>query len=137
MNHDLQGLGKALSSGNLVSAQKALNRFYADLQDLRPPQNGLRISAGASMQGTLRSDAQGLQAALDSGDLALAEEAFVRLQEDAQQATAIAASQGAQASISTAALAVSAASNNEEPGLHADSSRPEDQGAGKSIDTYA
>ncbi len=82
---DILALQKALSSGNLNSVQHALNNFQQDLQSVRPQQNGIRASAEVNPQKAIRSDLQALQSALDSGDLAMAEEAFARIQQDSEQ----------------------------------------------------
>lgn len=88
LRQDLQNLQKALSSGNLQTAQQALGRFQQDLQVTRPQRNGVRASAAVNPQSTMRSDLQALQSALDSGDLALAQQAMVRIQQDSQQSEA-------------------------------------------------
>jgi peptidoglycan hydrolase CwlO-like protein len=85
LRQDLLTLQQDLSEGNLNSAQQALWRFQQDLQSVRPQQNGIRSSAEVNPASTMRGDLQALQAALDSGDLAMAEEAFVRMQQDNQQ----------------------------------------------------
>jgi hypothetical protein len=136
LSQDLQGLGKALNSGNLVSAQKALDRFQADLQSIRPQQSGVRASAEVNPQSTLRNDAQSLQSALDAGDLALTEEAFFLLQQDTQQVSAIQASQDTQLSNKAASLS-RAVSGDEQSVLNPDSAGSEDQSGGTSIDVYA
>ncbi len=78
---NLQG---ALSSGNLAAAQRALVNFQQNLQSSRPRQNGVQVSAEVNPQSARRADMQALQSALDSGDLAMAEQAFVRLQQDSR-----------------------------------------------------
>jgi len=85
LRQDLLTLQQALSAGNLNSAQQALVRFQQDLQSARPQQNGIRSSAAVAPGRTMRADLQAVQAALDSGDLAMAEEALVRMQQDSQQ----------------------------------------------------
>jgi hypothetical protein len=89
---DLQSLQQALSAGSLTTAQQALSRFQQDLQGTRPQQSGVRASAAVNPRSTMRGDLQAMQDALDSGDLAMAEEAFVRIQQDGQLAAV--ASQG-------------------------------------------
>jgi hypothetical protein len=86
VRQDLLSLQQALSTGNLDSAQRALTRFQADLQAVRPQQNGIRASAEVNPTNTLQRDLLALQNALDSGDLAMAEEAFMRVLQDGQQA---------------------------------------------------
>ncbi len=88
LRQDLQNLQKALSSGNLKTSQQALSRLQQDLQVTRPQRNGVRASAAVNPQSTMRSDLQALQSALDSGDLALAQQAIARIQQDSQQAEA-------------------------------------------------
>ncbi len=85
LRHDLLSLQQALAEGNLASAQRALNNFQQALQSIRPQRNGIRSSAEVNPSNTMRSDMQALQSALDSGDLAMAEEAFVRMQQDSQK----------------------------------------------------
>lgn len=92
LRQDLLVLQRALSLGYLPSAQQALSHFQQDLESLRPQQNGVRASAEANLASTMRSDLQALQSALDSGDLAMAEEAFVRMQQDSHQIAGRAAS---------------------------------------------
>ena len=76
LRQDLLVLQRALSLGYLPSAQQALSHFQQDLESLRPQQNGVRASAEANLASTMRSDLQALQSALDSGDLAMAEESL-------------------------------------------------------------
>jgi peptidoglycan hydrolase CwlO-like protein len=85
MRRDLNGLQKALSTGNLAMAQQAMDRLQSDLQNLRPPQNGIRPAASVNPDATMRADMQALQNALDWGDLPAAQQAFVRIQQDTQQ----------------------------------------------------
>jgi hypothetical protein len=91
---DLLALQTALSVGNLASAQQALSHFEQDLQSTRPQQNGIRTSDQVNPASALRTDLQALQSALDSGDLAMAEEAFLRVQQNNQSI------QGGQAKVS-------------------------------------
>ena len=54
---------------------------------IRPQQNGIRASAEVNPGSTMRADLQALQSAMDSGDLAMVEEAFIRVQEDVHKIT--------------------------------------------------
>lgn len=87
LRQDLLTLQQALSLGNVTGAQQALSHFQQDLQSIQPQQNGIRASAEVNPASTMRADLQALQSALDSGDLAMAEEAFVRVQQDSQRIT--------------------------------------------------
>jgi len=82
LRQDLLTLQTALSASNVAKAQQALAHFQEDLQSVRPQQNGIRASAQVNPQSAMRADLQALQSALDSGDLAMAEEAFVRVLQD-------------------------------------------------------
>jgi peptidoglycan hydrolase CwlO-like protein len=82
LRQDMWSLQQAIASGNLATAQRALGRFHEDLQSIRPAQNGVRASADVSPQATMRDDLAVLQSALDAGDLATAQRAFIRLQQD-------------------------------------------------------
>lgn len=104
LRQDLQNLRKALSSGDVKTAQQALSRLQQDLQVTRPQRNGVRESAAVNPQSTMRSDLQALQSALDSGDLALAEQAFVRIQQDSHQVEPQTTSSSQAASQSASAL---------------------------------
>lgn len=97
LRDDMQGLQKALSTGNLANAQKALNQLRQDVQGIRPPQNGVRPEPEVNPAATMRVDMDVLQKALNAGDLPAAQRAVVRMQQDSQQIAAAArqASQGA------------------------------------------
>jgi hypothetical protein len=84
----LRNLEKALATGNLAGAQKAFSQAKQQLQATQPPENGVR-AADSNPQGTTRSDMDALQKALNSGDLAAAQRAFVRLQEDKKDIAAV------------------------------------------------
>ncbi len=85
LRQDLLTLQQALSTSNVARAQQALAHFQEDLQSARPQENGIRASAQVNPANTMRTDLQALQSALDSGDLAMAEEAFVRVQQDTRK----------------------------------------------------
>jgi peptidoglycan hydrolase CwlO-like protein len=88
MRQDVLRLQQALSSGNVAAAQQALSHFEERLQTAQPQQNGIRASAELNPASTMRTDMQALQSALDSGDLAMAEESLARVLQDSQKINA-------------------------------------------------
>jgi hypothetical protein len=82
---NLNDLQSALSSGNLVEAQRAMTAFAQSLQDNQLPVNGVRAAASDNPESTLRSDREALQSALDAGDVTAAQRSLVRILQDTAQ----------------------------------------------------
>jgi hypothetical protein len=85
-SNDLQ---QASSAGSLEQAQKAAEQATQHVEDMRPPENGVRPAPSVNPEATRRVDMQVLQSALDSGDLPAAQEALVRMEQDSQQISSL------------------------------------------------
>ncbi len=82
---NLNDLQSALSSGNLVEAQRAITAFAQSVQANQLPVNGVRAAASDNPESTLRADRQALQSALDAGDVTAAQRSLVRILQDTAQ----------------------------------------------------
>ena len=81
---DFKGIGTALQSGNLTSAQSALTTFQQDLQNSSQTSQKNPLSQLFSNNNTLNNDLTALQTALKSNDAAGAQTAFKTLTQDMQ-----------------------------------------------------
>ena len=81
---DFQAIGTALQSGNLASAQGALNSFQQYLQANSPASSAQSPSSAQPFgkNGQANNDYQNLVSALQSGNLTSAQQAYSSLQTD-------------------------------------------------------
>jgi hypothetical protein len=83
---DFKGIGTDIQSGDLTSAQSALNSFQHDLQNSSQTSQKNPLSQLFSGNSTLNKDLTTLQLALNSNDAAGAQSAFKALAKDMQSA---------------------------------------------------
>jgi len=84
MEQDLKDLQNALNSGDLGAAQQATAGLQGVVENLLPV-NGVRASASDNPQEAIRVDLKALQSALDSGDIAEAQQSMARIVQDNQE----------------------------------------------------
>ncbi|MGO9018619.1 MAG: hypothetical protein ACLQVJ_09755 [Syntrophobacteraceae bacterium] len=91
INSDFNTLAQSLQSGNLKGAQQAFAALQQDIQSIGQTQGGQQTSQSSqqtSQTGQQSNPLSTLANALQSGDLAGAQQAFATLMQDAQSAAA-------------------------------------------------
>jgi hypothetical protein len=83
---DFKGIGTAIQSGDLTTAENALTTFQQDLQNSSQTSQKNPLSQLFSNNSTLNNDLSALQTALKSNDAAGAQTAFKTLAQDMQGA---------------------------------------------------
>jgi hypothetical protein len=81
---DFKGIGTAIQSGDLTTAENALTAFQQDLQNSSQTSQKNPLSQLFSNNSTLNNDLSALQTALKSNDAAGAQTAFKTLAQDMQ-----------------------------------------------------
>ncbi len=83
---DFQAIGSALQSGNVSSAQSALTAFQQVLPGSTQPNSQTAATQPFGKNSQANTDFQNLTSALQSGNLATAQQAFASLQNDLKSA---------------------------------------------------